>query len=250
VESWTENFTVCEPYRGANSNMHSVEAYLAAGDVSADPIWHQRALAIAERIINQHARGDDWRIPEHFDATWTPRPDFNKDRPDDRFRPFGTTPGHSLEWARLLLGLKASLPTAPAWLAEASVGLFDAGVADGWFVDGHEGFVYTVGPDRRPIVGVRMHWVACEGVLAAEALHRHTGQQRFANLAATFWQHIADHFVDRVGGGWFNELTAALEPAHTVWPGKPDLYHTYQALIFPSLPVAPCGAVALAAQRR
>src|SRR5512146_3295993 len=35
-----------EPYRGANSNMHSVEAYLAAGDATGDRVWHERALSI------------------------------------------------------------------------------------------------------------------------------------------------------------------------------------------------------------
>ena len=40
-DSWNASFTELEPYRGANSNMHSVEAYLAAGDASGDPVWHQ-----------------------------------------------------------------------------------------------------------------------------------------------------------------------------------------------------------------
>ncbi len=38
LESWDAGFSELEPYRGANSNMHSVEAYLAAGDVTGDPI--------------------------------------------------------------------------------------------------------------------------------------------------------------------------------------------------------------------
>ena len=38
-ESWNADFTELEPYRGANSNTHSVHAYLAAGDVSGNPVW-------------------------------------------------------------------------------------------------------------------------------------------------------------------------------------------------------------------
>src|SRR5207248_2357243 len=110
VESWDAAWTASEPYRGANSNMHSVEAYLAAGDVTGDPAWHARALSIADVVVNRHARGNGWRIPEHFAADWTPLHDYNRDRPDDRFRPYGTTPGHSFEWARLLLTLEAGLP--------------------------------------------------------------------------------------------------------------------------------------------
>ena len=61
-----------EPYRGANSNMHSVEAYLAAGDVTGDPVWPSRAASIADRLINDHARAHAWRIPEHYDENWQP----------------------------------------------------------------------------------------------------------------------------------------------------------------------------------
>ena len=72
VESWNADFTESEPYRGANSNMHSVEAYLAAGDVTGDAVWHARAASIAARLIDRHARANSWRIPEHYDVEWRP----------------------------------------------------------------------------------------------------------------------------------------------------------------------------------
>ena len=46
LENWNADFTELEPYRGANSNMHSVEAYLATGDVTGDPVWPARAASI------------------------------------------------------------------------------------------------------------------------------------------------------------------------------------------------------------
>ena len=112
-------FSELEPYRGANSNMHSVEAYLAAGDVTGDPVWPARAASIATRLINDHARGNAWRIPEHYDGNWQPWPDYNLDRRDDPFRPYGTTPGHSFEWARLLVTLEAALPAPPGLAARS-----------------------------------------------------------------------------------------------------------------------------------
>ena len=124
-ESWNDDFTELEPYRGANSNMHSVEAYLAAGDVSGNPVWHARAAAIATRLIDGQARAHAWRIPEHYDENWRPLPDYNPDRRSDQFRPYGTTPGHSFEWARLLLTLEAAETTPPAWLLEAATALFE-----------------------------------------------------------------------------------------------------------------------------
>ena len=56
LESWNAGFTEPEAYRGANSNMHSVEAYLAAGDVTGRPAWHQRAASIAGYLVNVQAR--------------------------------------------------------------------------------------------------------------------------------------------------------------------------------------------------
>ena len=246
VESWDRQFSAREPYRGANSNMHSLEAYLVAGDVTGNAMWHARGLSIAERLINTHARAHGWRIPEHYDESWQPLLDYNTDVPDDPFRPFGTTPGHSFEWARLLLTLEASLDDAPDWLAEAAAGLFDAAVAHAWAPDSTPGFVYTMDFNDRPVVADRLHWVICEAVLAAHSLHRRTGEARYASLADEWWKHIDRHFLDRTHGGWWQELDPSLAPSTTIWSGKPDVYHSYQALLFPSLPLAPSAAVFLA----
>jgi sulfoquinovose isomerase len=247
VETWNADFTELEPYRGANSNMHSVEAYLAAADASGDPVWRERGLRIAARIIDTHARANGWRIPEHYDAAWRPMLDFNADRRDDQFRPFGATPGHAFEWSRLLLSLEAALPDPPTWLAEAATGLFDTAVVDARPRDGAPGLVYTTDMDGAPVVTARMHWVACEAVLSADALHRRTGAKRYADARTQWWQEIDRYFIDRVNGSWWHELDDEMRPASTTWAGKPDAYHTYQALLFPSLPLAPTAATALTA---
>jgi mannose/cellobiose epimerase-like protein (N-acyl-D-glucosamine 2-epimerase family) len=246
LESWNAGFTELEPYRGANSNMHSVEAYLAAGDVTGAGVWHARAASIADRLINGQARGHSWRVPEHYDGNWKPRPDYNLDRRDDTFRPYGTTPGHSFEWARLLLSLEAAQAAPEAWLLEAATALFDTAAADAWSRDGHPGPIYTVDADGQPVVTSRLHWVACEAVLAADALHRRTGEERFAADAARWWDEINRLFVDTRGGSWWHELTPDLNPAASTWSGKPDLYHAYQAVLLPSLPLSPTAATALA----
>jgi sulfoquinovose isomerase len=249
-ESWDAGFTETEPYRGANSNMHSVEAYLAAGDVTGDRVWHDRALSIAAHLIDDHARASAWRVPEHYDQDWRPLPDYNDDRRADQFRPYGTTPGHSFEWARLLLDLEAAHPGHSPWLLEAATGLFDAAVADSENRDGRPGLLYTVDEAHRPVIDARLHWVACEAVLAADALHRRTGEERFAAAATRWWSDIDRYFIDRQDGGWHHELTPGLTPAAGTWSGKPDLYHAYQALLFPSLPLTPTAAPALAQAQR
>ena len=135
---------------------------------------------------------------------------------------------------------------AAGWLLEAATALFDTAVADAWQPDGHPGLIYTVGAGGQPGSTARMSWVACEAVLAADALHRRTGEERFAAAAARWWGEIDRYFLDRQHGGWWQELAPDMTPATSTWSGKPDLYHSYQALLLPSLPLSPTAATALA----
>ena len=95
-ESFSRDWSQEEPYRGANSNMHGVEAFLALADVTGNSIWLQRALRIVERLIHQHAASQGHAVVEHFDRQWQALPEYNADNRADPFRPYGSTPGHSL----------------------------------------------------------------------------------------------------------------------------------------------------------
>ncbi len=158
-ESWDVAFTELEDYRGGNAAMHLVEAFLAAADATGDAAWRERALAICERMLSG-ARDLGWRVPEHFDARWQVRPDYNIDEPRHPFRPYGATPGHAFEWAWLVLTLRAAHPTPP-WFLEAAVGLVDTAWADAWDVE-RGGLAYTTDAHGEPVVRERFHWVACE----------------------------------------------------------------------------------------
>lgn len=246
VELWDRTWTTLDDYRGINANMHTVEAHLAAGDVTGDADWHARAAQIAGRVV-AWASANGWRVPEHFDARWSPMLDHNRDEPAHPFRPYGATVGHGLEWARLLLAVAGSSGdgTLP-WLVDAAVALYDRAVADGWAADGADGFVYTTDWDGTPVVRTRMHWVLCEALAAATALHAVTGEERYARDAQEWWAYADRHLVDHERGSWHHELDPANRPSAAVWPGKPDLYHAYQACLLPTLPVVPSFATALA----
>ena len=246
-ESWARDWSEPEPYRGANSSMHMVEAFLAAADATGEAEWNRRALGICEHLIHQVAAGRGWRLPEHFSAGWEPLPDYHADRPADQFRPYGVTIGHAFEWSRLLLHVEAALPAPPGWLLPASVALFDSAVRRGWAVDGADGLVYTTDWDDTPVVRSRMYWVVAEAIGAAATLRARTGEDRFADRYATFWEYARRYLVDGERGGWHQELDADNRPAATVWRGKPDLYHAYQAALLPLLPLAPTLAAGIAA---
>jgi mannose/cellobiose epimerase-like protein (N-acyl-D-glucosamine 2-epimerase family) len=234
-EAWDAAWAVEEGYRGANANMHMVEAFLAAADALGEPKWAQRALRVAERLIHVTARAHDWRVVEHFDPAWTPLPDYNRDLPDHPFRPFGATPGHGFEWARLLLGLRVVLPGPPDWLLEAARGLFDRAVRDGWAEP--EGFVYTTDFTGAPVVERRLHWVVTEAIAAAAVLHEATEDPLYEAWYRRAWDFAEAHLIDRIQGGWRHELDEGLAPLAGTWSGKPDIYHALQAVLIPRLPL-------------
>jgi sulfoquinovose isomerase len=237
LESWDRAWTEPEAYRGANANMHLLEAFLAAGDATGDRGWYDRAARIAGRLIGEHAQPSGWRVLEHFDAGWTPLLEYNRAQPRHPFRPFGVTPGHALEWARLLLALRAALADPPGWLVEAARGLFARALADGWVEPG--GIVYTTDLQGVPVVTERLHWPVTEAIGAAAVLHAVTGEDEYAAWQARCWDFALAHLIDRERGGWHMEVDDALRPAERTWQGKPDVYHAFQATLIPRLPPAP-----------
>lgn len=246
VDTWSRDWSTLEDYRGANANMHATELCLELADVLDDNGWRERALAIVERLIHGVAAEHDWRVVEHFDGRWQILPDFNADKPDDGFKPFGATPGHGCEWARLLLHLEAGLGSAaPDWLAHDAACLFDKALAEGWEADGNPGLVYTVDWQGAACSVRRRHWVHAEAAAAAAALASRTGNAIYEQWYRRLWDFIRDVYIDDERGSWLQELDAELGPDAAEGHLKPDLYHAYQATLLPRLPLAPTLAVAV-----
>lgn len=231
-ESWNREWAVEEPYRGANSNMHAVESYLLAAQVTGDADLLLRALSIAEHLVLGDARLNGWRVVEHFDPKWVADLEYNRDRPDDPFRPYGATPGHGFEWARLLLQLEDALKAhgrhGPAWLPHCAQLLFVKAVAD--TRSGVNGFCYTTDWTGKEVVAERFHWVAAEAILAAEAVATRFDDEFAARLAKRWWHWADDHFIDHQRGSWHHELDADLKSSSRTWHGKPDAYHVWNLM--------------------
>jgi sulfoquinovose isomerase len=247
-ESYDADWSAREDYRGANSAMHLVEALLAASDATEDPTWRGHALEIARESVHELAPQQGWLIPEHRSAGGQVLPEFNADHRDDQFRPYGATPGHSFEWARLMVAIEAGLlaagEEAPAWLLADARQLFEVATRVG--LAPPTGFVYTVDWTGQPVVRARFHWVLAEAIAAAAVLHRRTGDPVYAARYAEWWEVAERFYLDRTGGSWWHELDPSGHPAATVWPGKPDIYHAYQATLVPLQPPSASLAGALA----
>lgn len=216
-------------YRGLNGNMHLAESLFAAGAALGDATLTDRALGLCDFVIREASRRD-WRILEHYDAGWNPLPEHNRSRPDDPFFPYGSTVGHGFEWARLIA------QTASRDRLSAAIAMFDRAAADGWCVDGVPGFVYTVDWSGRPVSRQRLHWVAAEAVAAASVLYALTGDPRFARRYEEWLDYVGSYLIDHRGGSWHHRLDHDNRPAGRD-EAKPDLYHSYQAMLVPQLPV-------------
>ena len=238
-DTWDTSFTHCEQYRGINSSMHSVEAFLAASDALEEPKYRLRAGRMIQRTVG-FASDCNWHIPEHFTEEWKPVYEYNAEKKDDQFKPYGTTPGHSLEWGRLITQWAVSSydhgeideSTRDRYI-EAAENLFAVAVETGWNVDGQMGLVYTVDWEGRPVVHDRMHWTLAEGIDTASVLYRITGKSIYAEWYARFWQYVDEYMIDHQRGSWFHQLDANNQVIGTVWPGKPDIYHALQATLIP-----------------
>ena len=242
-ESWDRTWSIPEPYRGANSNMHLTEAFLAAFDVTGDEKWLLRAQDIVARIVGDYAQSMRWRIPEHFDASWNVVLAYNKDAPNHPFRPFGATPGHGFEWARLVLQLSRGMKNhglpVPFWHKEAAKGLFQQAAQDGWMRNGHPGFCYTVDFDGNVVTPFHLAWVVCEALSAAIVLDREYPQSAFSPWVDTLWEYCDTFLVDRELGGWRTELDSHNNPSTLVWGDKPDFYHPLQSVLIPRTRTGP-----------
>lgn len=235
-DTWNTEFTILDDYRGLNANMHTVEAFLAAADVTGDEKYRVRAGRIIDHVA-VWAGENSWRIPEHFTKDWVADLECNKEKPDDQFKPYGATPGHGIEWARLitqwaLSTFKENKEGAQKYL-DLAQNLYCRAIDDAWNADGAPGIVYTTDWEGRPVVHDRMHWTLAEAINTSSVLYHVTGKQRYADDYAEFMQYLDEKVLDHVNGSWFHQLDQNNEVIGTVWPGKSDLYHALQATLIP-----------------
>lgn len=237
-DTWNTEFTVLSEYRGLNANMHSVEAFLAVADAEGNETYRVRAGRIIDHVIGW-ASENDWRIPEHFTKDWKADLDCNKENPADPFKPYGATPGHGIEWARLItqwaLSTYGESDKAAPYL-DAAEQLYQRAIFDAWQADGAPGIVYTTDWNGEPVVHDRMHWTLAEAVNTSSVLYRVTEKEEYAEDYAEFMEYLDRKVLDHKNGSWFHQLDQNNYLIGTVWPGKSDLYHAFQATLIPYLP--------------
>ncbi|HVY50664.1 MAG TPA: AGE family epimerase/isomerase [Devosia sp.] len=232
AEEFHADWSPIGPYRGQNSNMHMTEALMAAFEATGERDYLARAERIAELIIHRRAQENGWRVAEHFDPEWRLDRNFAGDQ---MFRPPGTTPGHSLEWSRLLLQLYALGGKQQSWMPDAAEALFGEAVALGWD-KAHGGFFYNLDWNGVPQMRHKLWWPMAEGVGAAAFLMAHRPKADYESWYRRIWDVIARHHLDHRNGGWHEQLSEDMRPAYSLFAGKADLYHALQACLIPLYP--------------
>lgn len=245
-DEWARAWSPLGSYRGANANMHMMEALLAAFSATGQTVWLDRALQIGDCFV-EFAERCNWRMPEHFDDRWQPDLLFNRDVIEDPFKPYGSTPGHALQWARLVTqaSIAASRPF-DEWLPRVH-NLYQRALADGWRTRGG-GILYTVDWDGSPMSSVILHWPVAEGIAASAVLESATADPAYGEWYRRLWAFAIARLIEP-DRGWIHEQSLAGTSSRKILVGRPDLYHALQATMAARIGVSPTFAAGLANSR-
>ena len=231
-EEFGNDWSKISDYRGQNSNMHMTEALMAAYEATNDRAYLAKAERIANLVIGQIAVPLGHRVAEHFDANWVVDKSYLG---SEMFRPAGTTPGHWLEWSRLLFQLWILGEKRLSWLTDAARGLFRQAIDLGWDKT-YGGFFYNLDWDDKPLMREKLWWPVSEAIGAATFLCAYDRDPYYQVWYRNLWDFAANHLIDHERGGWYSELREDLTPASRLFSGKPDIYHALQACLIPLYP--------------
>ena len=228
-DEWNRDWTPFSTYRGMNANMHGVEALLTAFEATGCEIFLTRAGRILEFFANKIAPHQNWRLPEHYNADW--KIDYGYSG-NPMFRPAGTTPGHSFEIARLLLQHwdLCGRPQTDALVSARR--LVEQALTDAWDAE-HGGLIYTLDFDGNPAISTRFWWPVAEAICVLAMLIKLERKPEDEIWYRRLWQFADKNFIDHSIGGWFPEINDNGKSVATLFEGKPDIYHSIQAVLFP-----------------
>ena len=228
-----------DSYRGQNANMHACEAMIAAYEATNDSKYLQRAMQLAENIVVRSTATTEGLLWEHYTIDWQVDWDYNKNDPQNLYKPWGYQPGHFTEWTKLLLMLQSHQPTD--WLLERAQLFMDVALKYSWD-DLHGGLSYGFDPDYLICDDNKYFWVQAETLAAIAWLMHHldgeTYKKPFTDLAA----YIEKHFIVPDQNIWYRLLNRQNQQTEE-WiaaPGAKCDYHNLGACydILRSLPAS------------
>ncbi|GAA5127372.1 AGE family epimerase/isomerase [Pseudonocardia adelaidensis] len=200
VNTTSADWTEVSPYRGQNANMHLCEAFLAAYDASGDPSDLHRAYRIADAIARRIPTGIGGFVWENYQEDWSPDWAEAPRDPVSVESAFGISPGHQVEWAKLL-GILARHDPAE-WLLPQAVHLHRLAWDHGW-LPARGGFASGLRRDLTVSHPASAYWAPAEAIGAAAVLLERTGDEGYRHFSDRAWEHALTHLADHEHGGWF-----------------------------------------------
>jgi len=251
IDSFPMDFSAANTYRGQNANMHMCEAHLALYEALGERFHLERATAIAHKLVVAlpTAAGCFGRVIEHYSSAWAPDPEKNRGADPNSeeyiFRPYGFQPGHSFEWAKLIILLERHHREAKAgtestgWMLPAAELLFRTACECGWDKE-RGGVYYTFDDEGLPLDKDKYYWALAEMIASAGLLGHRTGAVEYWAWYDKAWDYAEHHFIDGERGGWYPMMSPEnvrtdthAGPEHTglpvkCYPSKTD-YHPLAA---------------------
>ena len=223
----SQDLKTLNPYRGQNANMHAVEALLAAFEATGEDKYIERSNSIAYQFTMNLAEYSEGQVWEHYSEDWKIDWQYNKEKPDDTFKPWGFQPGHQVEWAKLLLQLDYHFPQN--WHKQKAIYLFDEAIKYG-MDEKYGGIVYGYSSEGKFTNANKYFWVQAEALAASWRLYIKTNNNKYYDFYISLWKWCWNNFIDHQYGGWFSILNQAGEKLSNVKStlGKTD-YHTMGA---------------------
>ncbi|MEO8777454.1 MAG: AGE family epimerase/isomerase [Rhodanobacter sp.] len=191
-------------YRGQNANMHACEAWLAAFEASGEQRYLDRAVLLADHMVNRQASLSDGLVWEHYRPDWSVDWKYNFGDRSNIFRPWGYQPGHQTEWAKLLLILDRHAPAA--WRLPRAQQLFDRALTLAWDNE-YGGMVYGLDKDGGFYDTDKYFWVQAESLTAAALLALRTGDSHYWACYEKLWSYSWEHLIDHRYGAWYRILS-------------------------------------------
>lgn len=208
------------------------EALIAVYEATGERRYLERALTVATGVTIELAEKTDGMVWEHYTEDWEPDFEYNRDDPDNTFRPWGFQPGHQIEWAKLLAIL--SRYSDEPWLCDRAIELFEAAVDHGWD-DRRGGLYYSVDLNCEPVVTDKYSWEVAEAIGATTALYERTENPEYLEWYKRFWSYAKSTLINPNHQNWYTKVTVENDPVPTssgiaVEPGYHPIGACFEAI--------------------